>query len=462
MVIKTKKDMKKNMLMLLSFGLLIISCKTEKETKKEVVVAEKKELQSITEILETATLYEANIRQYSPEGTIAAFTKDIPKLKALGIDIIWTMPIHPIGVKKRKGELGSYYSIQDYKAINPEFGSIADFKEMLKVAHDNGMYIILDWVANHTSWDHDWVTTHPDYYTKNNKGEMIAPHDWTDVAELDFDNLELHKAMIADMKFWVDLGVDGFRCDVASEVPTVFWEKATKELQVDKPLLMLAEAESPELLENAFDMQYGWETHHIMNRIASGEQTVKAWDDHVLKMDSLLQKDDFHMNFTTNHDENSWNGTVKERMGESGELFAAMSYIIPGMPLIYSGQEYDMEHRLSFFGKDTIPKTKKKYFDLYVKLNALKENNKALHGAKNAASYTRIATSEDEKVLAFSRKKDGDEVVFIGNMTNKEVEVTLGDFSGVFKDYLNNSEITLLKGETVKLKPWQHYVLVAE
>ena len=355
--------MKKIILTALTLASLV-SCKKD---PAKTLLNNKIEIAAVSpELAENAVIYEANIRQYSSEGTFNEFTKDIPKLKKLGVKILWLMPIHEIGVKNRKAKgdvsieaitdsidkkkyLGSHYSVKDYRSLNSNYGTKQDFQKLVNEAHKNGIYVVIDWVANHTSWDHEWVTKHNDFYTHDKAGKMIAPFDWTDVAELDFTNKNLRQAMIEDMKYWLtEFNIDGFRCDVAGEVPTDFWNEATFALKKIKPVFMLAEAEKPELQVAAFDMGYGWEAHHILNGIAKGEMTVKNWDNYLIKNDSLNAKDDINMNFTSNHDENSWNGTEYERMGDAVEVFAAMTYTIPGMPLIYNGQEYDLKKRLKF------------------------------------------------------------------------------------------------------------------
>ena len=449
----------------------IISC------KKETAVSDTSEIAAVTsELAENAIIYEANIRQYSPEGTFNAFAKDIPKLKKLGVKVLWLMPIHEIGMKNRKAKgdvsieaitdtvekkkyLGSHYSIKDYRSLNANYGTKEDFQKLVNEAHKNGIYVIIDWVANHTSWDHDWITQHPDYYTRDKAGKMIAPFDWTDVAELDFNNKDLRKAMLDDMKYWLtEFNIDGFRCDVAGEVPTDFWDNATTELNKIKPVFMLAEAEKADLMVKAFDMQYGWEAHHVLNGIAQGKKTVKDWDNYVVKIDSVFQKDDIFMNFTSNHDENSWNGTEYERMGDAVEVFAAMTFAIPGMPLIYNGQEYDLNKRLRFFEKDTIPHTVGKMGAIYEKLGKLKVENEALHGGKNAASYTRIVTSDDISILAFERSKNGKKVIFVANLTKQPKQFTLPT-DGEFTDYMSGQKITLSKGQKHDFKPWQYLIL---
>ncbi|MBI6117760.1 alpha-amylase family glycosyl hydrolase [Salegentibacter maritimus] len=477
--------MKKTLIMLLAFTAML-SCK-ENENQEQPEQKEKE--QAVTpvsnEALESAVIYEANIRQYSPEGTFDAFTKDIPQLKELGVKVIWLMPIYPISMKNRKATgdlsvediedpeerekyLGSYYSISDYTDVNPEFGNFEDFEELVETAHENGMYVILDWVANHTGWDHKWIKENPDYYHKNEKGEVTDPINpatgeswgWTDVAHLNFENKELHEAMGEEMEFWVEnYDVDGFRADVAGEVPTEFWESIVPQLKEIKPVFMLAESEDKDLFENAFDMGYNWEGHHIMNEMAQGKKTAKDWDAYMQKIDSTYQDDDYLMNFVTNHDENSWNGTVKERMGEASEAMLALSYTLPGMPLIYSGQEYDMDKRLLFFEKDTIPKGKGKVWPLLEELGKLKNENKALHGAKEAASYESIKTSEEEKVLAFKREKDGAKLIFIANMNEININFNI-ELDGIFKNYFSGETFTISKEKDMKLEAWEYLILI--
>ncbi|TRO65200.1 alpha-amylase family glycosyl hydrolase [Christiangramia sabulilitoris] len=478
--------MKNLLLLFISLGMMV-SCKNDPGKTNEQIETKKDSLAPISnDILESAVIYEANIRQYSPEGTFDAFTKDIPQLKELGVKVIWLMPMYPISEKNRKATggrdvadiedpeerkkyLGSYYSISDYSAVNPEHGNMADFDELVQTAHDNGMYVILDWVANHTGWDHQWLTDHKDWYTQNEKGEVVDPINdetgeswgWTDVADLNFDNQEMRKAMIDEMLFWVrEHDVDGFRADAAHSVPTDFWETAAEEIRKEKPVLMLAEAESPkDLFHAAFEMGYNWEGHHILNSIAKGEKTAKDWDDYMKKVDSTFQDDDYLMNFVTNHDENSWAGTVKERMGDASETMLALTYTLPGMPLIYSGQEYDMDKRLLFFEKDTIPKTKGKVYPLLEKLGELKNNNPALHGAKEAASYTDVETSDEEKVLAFRREKDGEVLYYVANMSSKPVTFT-ADFQGEFMDYMSDSAISINQGQEMQFEPWEYKILI--
>jgi len=440
----------------------IVSCNTKEMSKKEPE-NNKKAIKTIADSdLENAVIYEANIRQYSPEGTFNAFAKDIPQLKQLGVKIIWLMPIYPISNTKSKGPLGSYYAITDYTKVNPEFGNLEDVKTLIKTAHDNGMFVILDWVANHTGWDHEWIKKHPDYYTQDDKGNIIIPKgtDWTDVADLNYDNKLMRKEMVEDMSYWLKNGnVDGFRCDVAGSVPVDFWDDATVQLKKIKPIFMLAEAWQPKLLKNAFDMAYGWESYHIMNDIAQGKRNVHDWNNRREQMDTLYQKDDILMNFITNHDENSWSGTVKERLGDALNAMLALSYCTKGMPLIYSGQEYDMNKRLRFFSKDTITKVKGNVWPLLEKLGKLKNTNIALNGGKNAASYQKINNSNNNNILIFKREKEGKKLFYLANLSNKKVSFTT-DLSGEFLDYLTQEKMVINKDEKLNFKPWEYKILV--
>jgi glycosidase len=454
-----------------------INCKKE-ESK---ITAEKKiEITPISsEMAENGVIYEANIRQYSPEGTFNAFTKDIPKLKKLGIKILWLMPINEIGIKNRKAKidlsvdditdsiekqkyLGNPYSVKNYRSINPDFGTKADLLKLIKTAHKNGIYIILDWVANRTAWDHAWITQHPEYYTHDKEGNIMSPYGWKDVAELDYNNPNLRKAMFDEMKYWLTTyNIDGFRCDLAAEIPTDFWENTRAELNKIKPIFMLMQAQKPKLMVNAFDMQYGWESHYIFNEIVKGEKTAKDFDNLMKKNDSLYQKDDINMNFTSNHDENFWNGTEYERLGNATETFAALTYVMPGMPLIYSGQEYDSNKRLPLYEKDTIPYTVGNMMSIYEKLGKLKTENEALNGGKNPASYNRLLTSNDVDILAFEREKNDKKVIFIGNLskTNKSFTVPI---EGVFTDYMLGTKNEFVKNQKMNFNPWEYKILIAE
>ena len=465
-------------------AMLVIGCKNENQSTQ---TATSKEIAKFSpEVEESAVIYEVNIRQYSPEGTFNAFTKDIPQLKELGVKIIWVMPIFPISQTKRKATggddskfasempkeeqhkyLGSYYAVSDFKKVNPEFGTIEDFRNLVKTAHDNDIYVILDWVPNHTGWDHVWIKEHPEYYTKNAKGEIIDPINpetgkswgWSDVADLNYDNQGLRKEMAADMLHWIkNENIDGFRCDVASNVPLDFWQQTIPQLRKEKNIFMLAEAWEPELLKDGlFDMAYGWEAHHTMNKIAQGKETVKNWDAYIEKINKDYESNDILMNFVDNHDENSWNGTTKSRLGRAEEAITALSYVMPGMPLIYSGNEYGLDYSLKFFEKDSIPKSKGVAWELRAKLGKLKSGNIALNGGKSKASYTRIKT-DNENVLAFKREKNGKKVYYIANLSSESVNVKI-DLNGNFTNYMAGKSMGINSNQVYSVLPWQYYIL---
>lgn len=412
-----------------------------------------------------AVIYEVNTRQFTSEGTFKAFASHLPRLRELGVDILWFMPIHPIGEERRKGGLGSYYSIQDYKGVNPEFGTFDDFKELVSQAHELGFKVILDWVANHTAFDHPWVNEHPEWYNRDENGEIVSPYDWTDVADLNYnDNPALWDAMIDALKFWVaEANIDGYRCDVAGMVPTAFWERARVELDAIKPVFMLAEDEGQrDLMQKAFDANYGWEFHHIMNSIAKGEKTAKDVWSYFAKEDSLFAPSSYRMMFTSNHDENSWNGTEFERMGEGAKAFAVMSYTIPGFPLIYNGQEVGLDHRLLFFEKDEINWTKGAEFtDFYTRLNNVKKDNELLWNADNGGSFLQVSTNKAAEVLSFVRAKADSRILVFINVTNTNQEITFEDenLGGTYVDLLSDQQYELKAGESFVLPAWAYLVL---
>ena len=390
-----------------------------------------------------AVIYEVNLRQFTDEGTVNAFSEHLPRLKDLGVDILWMMPVNPISEKDRKGTLGSYYAVKNYKEFNPEFGTLDDFKAMVKKAQEMGLKVIIDWVPNHTGRDNNWVTEHPDYYKKDSLGNMMGIYDWTDVYVLDYSNPETRKAMIDAMKFWLtEVGVNGFRCDVAMEVPVDFWNTARKELEEAQPnIFMLAEATSPELQEIAFDMGYNWPMKDLFSQIAatSGQYTFKGENGeirefaeaHAIDINNLLAqqyedfpKDTYLMNMITNHDLNSWEGTEFERLGNLTDAFAVLSYTLPGMPLLYTGQETGMNRAFQFFEKDKAPQwePRNEYFTFYQKLNNLKHTQKALSAGLDGGDLISYATSSPD-LYVFSRERDDSKVITLVNLGKEELSL---------------------------------------
>jgi len=405
-------------------------------------------------------IYEVNIRQYTPEGTFKSFEKHIPRLKEMGVDILWLMPINPIGEKNRKGTLGSYYAVKDYLDVNPEFGTREDFRNLVDAVHNSGMYIIIDWVANHTSWDNNLTKTNPEFFMKDSLGNFTPPvADWSDVIDLNYDNKDLWKYMTDALIYWVkDFNIDGYRCDVAGMVPTEFWNQARPQLDKIKPVFMLAEWETPELHAGSFDMTYGWDLYHLFNDIAKKEKDAADVRVYTEEDKKEYPADAYRMLFITNHDENSWNGTEFERLGDGVEAFAALTYTLPGMPLIYTGQEIGLSKRLSFFEKDPIDWKESKYQQFYTKLNELKHNNKALLNGEQGGDLVYVSIQNNKEVLSFTREKDNDKILVIANLSDRAVAADLkgANLSGDYKNYFTGDKKNFSSSEIIKLGPWEY------
>lgn len=372
-------------------------------------------------------IYEVNLRQYTPEGTIQAFMSHLPRLKSMGIDILWLMPIHPVGDLNRKGSLGSQYAAKDYKALDPSLGNSDDLKAFIKQAHEMGMYLIIDWVANHTAWDNIWVEAHPDWYKKNDQGE-IYPYTyvdsnkteyWTDVIGLDYTNQALWHGMLEAMSYWVqEFDIDGFRCDVAGLVPTSFWEFATERLNKQKHLFMLAEWSSPDLHNKAFDMTYDWGFYDLMGDIVKGEKSAADISGYLSSLYEVYPDDAYRMVFTTNHDKNSWEASDSEYFGESFKAFSVLAMTLYGMPLIYSGQESVLDKRIEFFEKDPIDWKQFELADFYQELLTLKRENQALWNGSYGAKPEFIA-SDNPNIIHFVRQKENNRIEVIINLSSE-------------------------------------------
>jgi glycosidase len=418
-----------------------------------------------------AVIYEVNVRQFTPEGTLVALQRHLPRLKALGVDILWVMPVQPIGVKNRKGALGSYYAISDYTAVNPEFGTEADFKALVNAAHRQGMKVILDWVANHTAFDHKWIAAHKDWYVTRPDGTIINARDneghdtdWTDVAELDFGNAAMRRAMIADMRWWLDrTGIDGFRCDVAGGVPTDFWVDARRALRTSRPdLFMLAEAEDPGI-HAAFDMTYGWRLHHLLNEIAQKKQSTAALDAYFAKDDSLFGRDAYRMYFTSNHDENSWSGTEFERMGANHlPAFVLAATAERSMPLLYTGQEVSMKKRLRFFEKDTVDWNGPSLASFYRTMFDLKHGQPALANGSRGGTQRTLHTNGGDRVYAFTRTKGANTVLVALNFGDQGVNAAYDSLPrpGRYSDSFGKTKLALPAQGSIGIPPHGYRVLV--
>ncbi len=462
---KIKMQKLKTISLFLAAVFLISACQTTSDKEKNN--QQETEYTSNTptpEWSKNAVIYEVNIRQYTEEGTFNAFAEHLPRLKELGADILWLMPVHPIGEEKRKGSLGSYYSIKDYKAINPEFGTMEDFKALVEKVHEMDMHLILDWVANHTAWDHPWIDTNPEWYLKNEQGEIVAPvEDWTDVAGLDYSNNEMREAMTDALTFWVEeTNIDGYRCDVAGMVPVDFWEDARKAIEDVKPVWMLAEDEAEiALLENAFNANYGWEFHHIMNEVAQKKKNATHVAEYFQKIDTIYPAGTWPMQFITNHDENSWNGTVFERMGEAVKTMAALTFTVEGMPLIYSGQEVGLDKQLEFFEKDQIDWTGgEDMTQFYQTLTQLKAENQALWNGRFGGDMRIINTNKEEMVFGFYRQKEENTVVALFNLSDESISTIIENGpTGNFTEVMTGKEITLPANKLL-LQPWEFKIFV--
>lgn len=406
-----------------------------------------------------ATIYEVNIRQYTPEGTFNAFRAHLPRLKKLGVDILWLMPVQPIGIKNRKGSLGSYYSIKDYRAVNPEFGDSGDLKALINEAHDLGMYVILDWVANHTAWDHPWAQKHPGFYEKDKSGAFIPPvADWTDVISLDYDNKAMRDSMAAAMRFWLEeYNMDGFRCDVAEMVPLDFWDGLRPWLEEVKPVFMLAEGETAILHNRAFDMTYSWKMFKTFNAIARGKKKAAAIDELLLEESRIYPPTALRMRFITNHDENSWNGTIAERLGPAERAMAVLMCTLPGKPLLYSGQEAGNGKALRFFDKDTIEWRESPLTDFYAALF----NSYRRHPALHKGDMKRLPLPGKPAVYAFLRQWKDEQVLVIVNLSGKRESFTfegMTGISGTWRDIFSAETVIDPETHSWRLPPWGYVV----
>ena len=416
----------------------------------------------------SAVLYEMNIRQLTPEGTLSAAEKKLEFLHSMGIDAIWMMPIYPIGEENRKGSLGSYYSIQDYCAVNPEFGTMEDFDSFVAKAHSLGMKILLDWVANHTARDAKWLKTKSaDWYEREADGTAKIPWDWSDTAKLNYANHDVWRGQIEAMRFWVEKhNIDGFRCDMAMLVPIEFWQQAAAVLQAVKPdIFMLAEAEELNLFDKAFDMCYAWEIHHMMCDIAKGERRV--WD---LRNTMYADRERYpnsamKMMFTSNHDENSWSGSEFDRFGAAREVMTALTFVWEAaMPLLYTGQEVGYNHSFEFFERDYIPAEKYKECEdteLYRKLIALKHSQPALQAGERGGRTIEIENNAKDCLMTFVRELGDSRVVAIMNLSPYTIHVDYnnGIYAGEYTNAITGEKVLLPVHLEQDIKPWGYTLL---
>lgn len=412
-----------------------------------------------------AVLYQLNTRQFTPEGTFRAAAAQLPRLAEFGVDIIWLMPIHPIGEKNRKGTLGSPYSVKDYFAVNPEFGTMDDFKALVKAAHDLGLKVMIDWVANHTAWDNPLSVEHPDWYARDYKGEFRPTPwwDWSDIIDLDYSRPALREYMTRAMKFWVqEADIDGFRCDVAGFVPVDFWNNARAELDAIKPVLMLAEWESRDLHASAFDMTYAWSWRKAMHGIAQGHADVNALFVYYSWNESAFPRKSYRMTYVSNHDTNAWDGTMFEAFGDALQATAVLSFVGEGFPLIYNGQEAGNEKRLAFFEKDPIAWRPHPIGDLYRSLIALKHASTALWNGHHGARMIRVPNDRPGQVFSFVRQNEKDKVFAVFNLSAEAQDVAFSEslYHGNYTEYFSRAAAQLDARARVQLEPWSYRVFV--
>lgn len=413
-----------------------------------------------------AVLYEMNVRQLTKEGTFKAAIKHLPFLKNVGISAIWLMPIYPIGEANRKGSLGSYYSIADYCAINPEFGTMEDFDAFVNEAHSLGIRVILDWVANHTARDAKWLTNKPlDWYERDEQGVAKIPWDWNDTAKLNYANHDVWFGQIEAMKFWLRHNIDGFRCDMAMLVPIEFWQEARRELEsLKSDIFLLAEAEGNEFFNEAFNACYGWEIHHTMCDIAQGKSRVWALRDKIYKELECYPNFATKMLFTSNHDENSWSGSEYERLGDATEVMAALTFTLPkNLPLIYTGQEYGYDHSFAFFDKDNMPTmSENSTTELYRRLSNLRHSFTALHAVNAGGSFVEINNNAPDCLLTFVREDAQGRVVMIANLSPYKVftDFHTGIYAGEYTDAISGEQSTLYEHTWGDMEAWSYRLLV--
>ena len=418
-----------------------------------------------------ATIYEVNVRQYTPEGTFRAFMPHLTRLRELGIEILWFMPIQPIGVENRKGTLGSYYSISDYTAVNPEFGTEADFRAVVDSAHALGMRVILDWVPNHTAFDHEWTRDHRDWYTLRPDGSISVARDnegretdWTDVADLNYDNQDMRRAMIGEMVWWLErMDIDGFRVDVAWGVPYDFWPQMRAALLAVEPeLFLLAEAEDPKL-HQWFDATYGWEFHHLLNEMAQGKKGTGALDEYFAKQRATYPPDAYRMYFTSNHDENSWQGTEFERMGKNHlPAFVLAATVEGSIPLLYTGQEASLSKRLRFFEKDTVDWKGTSLAEFYDRMFELKRSHPVLLNGDDGGTQRRVPTTPSASAFAFLRTNGPRSVLVAVNFGDQPARVAgiAASPGQIYRDWISGAALSGTDLSTIAIAPNGYRVLV--
>ncbi|HEX9019535.1 MAG TPA: alpha-amylase family glycosyl hydrolase [Anaerolineaceae bacterium] len=412
-----------------------------------------------------ATIYQLNTRQFTPEGTFRAAEGHLPRLKALGVDILWVMPIHQIGESNRKGSLGSPYAVKDYYSVNPEFGTLDDLKHFVNAAHEMGFHVIFDWVANHSAWDNPLVTQHPEWYVRDWKGDFRPTPwwDWPDIIDFDYEQEGLRRFMTEALKYWVrEVDIDGYRCDVAGYVPTDFWNNARKELDAIKPVFMLAEWENRDLHAEAFDMTYAWSWFDAVHNLCMGKADLGALFVYYSWNEKAFPMDGYRMTFVTNHDKNAWEGTEFENFGPGLEAAIVLSVVGEGLPLIYNGQEAGNPRRLQFFERDPIAWRDHPLGELYRKLFALKKANTALWNGRWGARMIHVPNSVPARVFSFVRRNPRNKIFAVINFSPETQAVTFSEslYYGAYTETFSGASVEVDGSTALVLEPWNYRVFV--
>ncbi|MFI5124132.1 MAG: alpha-amylase family glycosyl hydrolase [Chitinophagales bacterium] len=408
-----------------------------------------------------SNIYEVNLRQYTAEGSFRAFEAHLPRLRDMGVEVLWFMPVTPISLKGRLGSLGSYYACSDYLTTNPEFGSLTDFKRLVQAAHQFGFKVLIDWVANHTGWDHRWTTEHPEFYRRNSDGNFFDAHGWQDVIDLNYDVPELRETMIRCMKFWVDeCAIDGFRCDMAMLVPLDFWREARAMIDRTRPLFWLAECEDISY-HTVFDISYTWKFLHSMEDFRKNPVGLQGLYDVLQYYNDQFPPQAMRAYFTSNHDENSHSGSEYERLGEAALPFAVFCCTWNGVPLVYSGQELPNRKRLKFFEKDQIDwKMPCALHDFYKSLLTLRKRNPALRSGDPSVITIKLPNNANQPVMSFLRRRISDEVLVLLNLSANAVSFILSteEVKGPFSNIFSTEKQNINSATVFDLKPWEYRV----